>query len=139
MHFQVRYKEATGPTYDVEAEEHALEGDWLVFRSYLKGRGQATVFRAKGADVFTVEVVDAKLEVQKMTDDAAMGRIWALFSVKEGRSLEDTANSYPGPAKDLGKDAIKAVFSELGISRDGAPDKDAQEKAKGRLGGFTLS
>ena len=60
MIYKVTYDGTPRPNEEtVEADEHSIDGDWIVFKRYVPTRGPATVLRIKASRVDRVDLVSA--------------------------------------------------------------------------------
>jgi hypothetical protein len=133
MKFRLGFKGTN--VQEVEADEQAIEGDWLILNKYVKGRGLVTVFRVRHADIYSLEVDSGSLGQENggVSDPSAIGRVWGLISARDGVSEEVAATTVPGPAKAPSSQEVRRTYRELGVEPGQRVDEAAKKAAAERL------
>ena len=135
MLFRVRLVKDDGPVQEVKADEQAIDGDWVVLRSYLPMQGHVVVFRAKKESVFSIEQVDAA-DSPQMQDGQARGRIWALACIRYRRSLRKAQEAYRAHLDGFALKEMSDTFAEFGLTEHDRPTAEMAQTASSRLQGY---
>jgi hypothetical protein len=132
MKYRLTFKDGA-PEIDFEGDDQAIDGDWLLLKRYVTGRGLVVCFRVRHSEVDRLEVVDESDEREPEEEgqkvESSIGRVWSLLHLASGATLEEALTGLDDADEEVTAE-VERRYRAAEVPIDSPPPGRTMEQAR---------